>query len=405
MSHTLITFLGSVPSSHDRQYRETCYALDGQQFRCRFLGTGLAEALHVDRVRILGTAGSMWDVLADELGATGDAEAWVRLADAVALNQVSAELLQSIEEQLNAARACPQFELRLIPYGYQETAQVDIMRALSEGLERGSHEVTLDITHGFCHLPALGLLGMFYMNAMGHTRLLSIYYAAFRPDQDETRVVNLSGLLHIQEWVRCLDQFGKDGDYSVFAELLTREGMRGDLLAEAAFLERTGNLSMAKKKLDSFWNLKVPPHTPACQMFWPLLEKRLRWRLGSKHWELERKLAQEFLTRKDYLRAAIFIYESRISQQVELVGGSVQNYDVDRARAEAELKQDTKSNRHVFSNAQNFFTLKGVRNRLAHGVRSKVDSPDGMTQKTAEFIESLASDEKRLHDWLTAALK
>ena len=405
MKHTLITFLGNVPAHSGGQYRQTTYELEQKPFSCRFLGTGLAKALQVDRVRILGTAGSMWDVLAEELGATEDEDTWVALSDAVKADRVTAELLQSVEQQLNQAQSDHRFELRLIPYGYEESKQVEIMRALSEGLDQGDNEVTLDITHGFRHLPMLGLLGMLYVRSIGHARLRNIYYGAFAFGQAITPVVDLSGLLHIQDWVRSLDQFDKDGDYSVFAELLKREGMPGDLLAEAAFLERIGNLSLAKNKLNSFWKADMQPSTPASQMFLPVLQQRLDWRRSVQRSAWERKLAVEFLARKDYLRAAIFAYEYKISQQVELSGGDTNNFASDRSVADKSLTDETKRSRHPFTSEKNFYALKNLRNQLAHGVRAAVDSQDPAVRQTAEFIQSLTRDEKKLQAWLKKVLE
>ena len=404
MKHTLITFLGNVSLHNGGKYRQATYELAHKPFSCRFLGTGLAQALQVDRIRILGTVGSMWDVLAEELGATEDEDTWIALSDAVSANQVTAELLQSVECQLNRSQSGRQFELRLIPYGYEEDKQVQIMKALSEGLDQGQNEVTLDITHGFRHLPMLGLLGMLYVRSIGHARLRNIYYGAFVHGQNVTPVVDLSGLLHIQDWVRSLDQFDKDGDYGVFADLLKREGMPGDLLAQAAFLERIGNLSLAKKKLNSFWEAKVEPCTPASQMFLPILRQRLDWRRSARRSDWERQLAIEFIGRGDYLRAVILAYEHKISQQVELTGGDTNNFTNDRIAAERNLTDETSTNRIPFRSEKNFFALKNLRNQLTHGIRALVNSEDWAVRETAEFVQSLTRDETKLRDWLRKVL-
>jgi CRISPR-associated (Cas) DxTHG family len=250
----------------------------------------------------------------------------------------------------------------------------------------------------------LGLLGMFYVHSIGQARLAKIYYGAFVQGQTVTPVVDLSGLLHIQDWIRSLGQFDKDGDYSVFAELLKREGMPGDLLAEAAFLERIGNLSMAKNKLNTFWKSGVTPQTAASQMFLPLLQQRLEWRRSVKRSAWEHKLAQEFLGRRDYLRAVTFAYEFKISEQVELMGGDVNSYDCDRTPAEKVLMEATRKGRYEFGSEHNFYALKTLRNQLAHGVRATVDSGDWAVAQTAQFVQSLTGDEKKLQAWLKKTL-
>jgi CRISPR-associated Csx2 family protein len=145
---TLITFLGN------NNYRETTYVLDDTRFATRFMGMRLAEVLDVGTIRVLGTTGSMWDVLADALQATGNPEHWVELSDAVKENRVDATLLQRFENELNAPGG-RRYELRLIPYGYGASDQVDVLQVMAEGLG-ARDELHLDITHGLRHLPIGG---------------------------------------------------------------------------------------------------------------------------------------------------------------------------------------------------------------------------------------------------------
>ena len=211
-----------------------------------------------------------------------------------------------------------------------------------------------------------------------------IFYGAWdRSSEAGTPVVSLRGLLKVQDWVRCLEQFEKDGDYGIFRDLLVAEGLAGKLLAEAAFLERVGNLSLAQQKLNSFWQGAAEPASPTGRMFFPLLKARLAWRTSARRSEWERKLAEQALAKADYLRASIFAFESRISAQVE---------------------RDTKDARLDVKSERNFFTLKFLRNQLAHGVRGKVEAT-GIGGRTADFVVSLARDEDKLRPWLAAALK
>lgn len=402
MPATLISFLGLVPKGGN--YRKTTYVLDAHVFTTPFLGVGLAEALDVEAIRILGTTGSMWDVLADSLGATRDEATWVELADAVKGNRVDPALIARVEAELNT-HSRRRFELRLIPYGFEEGMQVDILQTLAEGLGRNDDTLYLDITHGLRHLPMLGLLSAFYLEAIGHAQIREIYYGAFDPESDAcTPVVSLRGLLVVQEWIRALEQFEKDGDYGIFATLLEREGLAGKLLAEAAFLERIGNLSSAQQKLNSFWKATAAPASPAGRMFFPRLKKSLEWRTSAKRSEWERQLALQALRKSDYLRASIFAYESRISAQVERNGGDANNFQRDREQAERELEQETRDARIDFKSERNFYALKYLRNQMAHGVRANVDADNWLVRETARFVAALASNQDKLNKWLASAL-
>lgn len=57
----------------------------------------------------------------------------------------------------------------------------------------------------------------------------------------EVPVVRLKGMLRMLEWVDALSSYDKDGDYGVFASLLTDDGMASDTagkLRSAAFPPR-----------------------------------------------------------------------------------------------------------------------------------------------------------------------
>ena len=405
MAHTLITFLGNVPHDKGGSYDLTTYEVEQQQFRCQFLGLGLAQTLKIPRIRILGTSGSMWDVLIDQLGATTDASAWVDLSEAVRHDQVTQALLQQFERELNQSQSEHVYELRLLPYGFEEDKQVEILDALSAGLDSKGQEVTLDITHGMRHLPVLGMLSMIYLQSIGKATVRNIFYGVFDRKKPVNPVVNLAGLLHIQEWIKCLDQFDKDGDYSVFSPLLQRDGLPGQLLEEAAFLERIGNLSLAQQKLNTFWQTEARPQTPASIMFFPQLRERLEWRRSVKRSEWERKLGIQFLGRKDYLRSVIFCYESRISAEVEKAGGDANKFELHREEAERALEAESRDSRLDVKSARNFYPLKYLRNQLAHGIRARTESASWIQAETAKFVTSLSKNEKNLHQWLSDALK
>jgi CRISPR-associated Csx2 family protein len=158
---TLITFLGKGQQGAGG-YRKARYVFpDGSQKETAYFGLAAAESCQAQTVRILGTSGSMWDVLLLEQGDTSCHETqWDELAAAVSRDAVSQIQLSAVENLLNRQGAqC--FQLRLIPYGFDDREQIDILRALTEGID-SRQNIILDITHGLRHLPMLGLLSAFY---------------------------------------------------------------------------------------------------------------------------------------------------------------------------------------------------------------------------------------------------
>ena len=113
----------------------------------------------------------------------------------------------------------------------------------------------------------------FYLRAATDAKIEGIYYGTFeRTRNGLTPVLRLDGLLNLYDWIRALEQFNKDGDYSSFKHLFNREGLPGDLLGEAAFLERIANASLGSQKLDSAMqkiNNCAPPSLATNRSFQP----------------------------------------------------------------------------------------------------------------------------------------
>lgn len=386
----VVTFLGHVPSSRGGNYEATKYDFGSGSRRSHFFGTALAEESEADTIRVLGTTGSMWDVLLHELDETTiDTPEWSALAEAVRNDCVTAADLAAVEPLL--ARAGKRvYQLRLIPYGYDPAAQAAILQTLSEGFQAGD-EILLDVTHGLRHLPMLGLLSALYLHALKRARVAEIYYAAFDRKRDGvTPVMRLGGLLTLYDWIRALERFDKDGDYGEFAGLLSREGQPGELLEQAAFLERIANSSLARQKLESFAQQLGALSTPAGELFRPELEARIDWRRKPERQQWEGALAREYLSRRDYVRATQFAYEALVTQKTVQMGGDINEYE---AREEADAALSGASAGSPPEHPDNFRSLKNLRNALAHGLRSS-DSRMG------RFVRKLAEDRLSLHRWL-----
>lgn len=98
---TLITFLGKG-RQESGGYRKARYAFpDGSQKETAYFGLAAAEASHAQTVRILGTSGSMWDVLILEQGDTAGHETqWDELAEAVNSDMVTQAQLSALVDRI-----------------------------------------------------------------------------------------------------------------------------------------------------------------------------------------------------------------------------------------------------------------------------------------------------------------
>ncbi len=249
MAHILISFLGKSLKK-DGQYREANYCFgDGSQKTARFFSFALKQHIQPDKLVMLGTSGSMWDVLCAD-----DHEQWAELSEAVEADSVTQAQLDTFASPASLALQVD-CQLQRIPYGDNLTEQVEILQIMAAAIQAGDI-VSLDLTHGLRHLPMLGLLSAMYLQTARNVPIDGIYYGALeRTKNDLTPVMQLDGLLNIADWLHALDGFNKTGNLAPFAELLQKDGMAQDTatcLDDAAFFESTLNIPNARSPLKKF---------------------------------------------------------------------------------------------------------------------------------------------------------
>jgi CRISPR-associated Csx2 family protein len=393
MTHALVTFLGRRPDDPRTGYRKATYRFpDGTSCTTSFFGLALAKHLATDRIVILGTPGSMWGVLVEHVAPEGEEEeARIALLDAEAKGSVHQPLLDQLASVLRRAAGC-EVAPRVIPFGRTDAEQRDILETISSVVGRG--EVSFDLTHGFRHLGMVGMLSAFMLERIGRLTVRSTWYGAL--DMSEggiTPVLRLDGLNAIQRWVDALDRFDASGDYGVFAPLLEADGVPHDkarCLEQAAFHERTFNLSDAARKLQTFRMAMPGPLPGASGLFQGKLEERLQWIDKQDLSGQQRALAHQYLGRNDFVRAATFAWEALVSR--ECTGYDWQKWETRKAAGEA-LDEKLKAPDRDGARADAYRTIRTLRNALAHGTPPEDD----------RFRKVLASPE-RLREALQGAI-
>lgn len=400
MTRTLISFLGRNTVKPGGGYRKARYRFsDGWERETPFFGLALAEKLQPSRIIILGTAGSMWDVLVEHLSQSeADLAIWQSLSEAAQSANVGADQLERARPLVEQRLGCS-VDLQLIPYGENDEQQIGILQTIAGADIKG--RVTIDLTHGFRHLAALGLLSAFFLERMAQLDVAGLYYGALDMTRNGvTPVVRLDGLLAIQRWIDALDRFDQNGDYGVFAPLLVADGVAEDkarCLKDAAFYERTFNLRDAARKLRTFLPLLDAGLPGTGQLFQKRLGERLAWVRENELHEHQRHLANVYLNRRDFVRAAVLAWEAIITRECALNRLDFDDYgeDGDRKQAEAVLKSRLLSEGARWKDAPHR-RIKELRNSLAHG------SPP--SNWVPELRQAL-SDPERLYKMLEADVK
>ncbi|ANG62216.1 CRISPR-associated protein [Marinobacterium aestuarii] len=376
MKKTLITFLGRTRKT-EQGYNKTAYVIDGETHEpSAFLGFNLQRHLKPQRLVVMGTAGSMWDHLFDgdiNLGDLAEDER-LTLADAVENQAVTQQQLDSLRHLLEE-RLDTEVRLQIIPYGHDLAEQVRLVELMANHVQ-SQDKVHLDVTHGFRNLPMVALLAAMYLREIRQARIEGIWYAAYDPGKPSTTVNNIEGLLRVADWLTAMSSYTKDGDYGVFGKLL---GKSAHLLKSAAYFERTSNPAKARECLSSWTIADNYPDDPVASLFADELQRRIDWHKSQSRPDYEKHLACEYLNRRDYLRAAIFGLESKITEQTY-----TQKLPDDYARRK-EVSEQLKQ-------SADFSTLNNMRNALAHGLRS----PDPALDRLLANEDKLQAELRRL---------
>lgn len=267
---TLISLLGKSQLDSRTGYRTARYRMpDGSEHETAYFGLALAQHLAVERMLLLGTPTSMWDLFVEHVAGDDAAEdARLRLFDAVRTGTLTPELLESltpaISQKLGRPVAC-----LLIPPSVSFAEQQQVLAQLAECLPPGER-VAFDITHGYRHLAMLGLAAARYLAHSRQVTVTGLYYGALEMTAEGlTPVVTLDGLAHLQEWSEVFEAYAASGDFARFAALLERDGFP----AEAArALERAWQFLQISNVSDA---------ARALQPAWQALPGTLDWRLGT----------------------------------------------------------------------------------------------------------------------------
>lgn len=381
----LISFLGKNTADPVKGYRTANYVIEQQTYTTAYFGFALTRHVEPSKMLLLGTSGSMWDVLIEAHAEDGQQEeSRLRLMELAQKNAVTADILREFSPLIEKHLGCP-VDMRIISYARETAEQVDILHTIADAVERGQ-EVVLDVTHGFRHLPMLGLVAAHYLERVKQVRVQGLYYGALdMTDKGQTPVLDLRGLLQTMDWIRAFAAYDASGNYAPFADLLPNEGWHENecnALREAAFFERTSNIIKAKEKLSGLKTALGRRNSAFLRLFGEELQKRLSWWKSPKRADWESDLAKAYLDKGDYLRASIFLQEACLSASMP---DNQQNEFNDQRDANRKTMQN---------NDGRFKRLSHLRNGMAHGTK-------GYHQESAKVLQN----EQNLRSTLGSFLK
>ena len=399
---TLVSLLGRARAHPDTGYRTATYRFPGGDERTGpFFGLLLAEHLDAERLVILGTAGSMWDVLVEHLARhepSRDEDERLALYEAAQAQAVTEEHLARLQPLVEAALG-RRVDLLLIPYARDLDEQEDLLDRLAETV-RGEREIHFDVTHGLRHLPMLALVAAHLLETLDRNLAVEeIWYGALDLTEDgRTPVLRLQGLMRLLAWSEAWRRYEDDGDYGVLADLLEQEGVASDrvtALRRAAHFERILDLPDARRALQGFLPALEAPLPGAARLFARRLRERLDWVRHGDLYAHQRKLAFMHLGKGDYLRAAILAVEAVLTRWMSERGEGDPNHYEDRQRARKALREELMDARRD-DLWNDYRTLEYLRNALAHAaappsrrVAELLQNPERLNRELQRILSRL----------------
>lgn len=396
---TFVTFLGRGREDAITGYREATYKFpDGSTKKTAFFGLALAEYIKPETIVILGTKSSQWYVLVENLANadTEEEEALNELMEAEIEGEIKQEQLNKVVHLIEKNVKCTVVP-RLIEFGMDESEQYNILEVIDEAVPDGV--VNFDLTHGFRHFGMIGFLSTFMLaHVRQNFEVKKLWYGALEMTKSgKTPVLTLDGLDRVRQWLEALNRFDATGNYRVFGELLMKDGVeksKKEHLEKAAFYERTHDLPKAVIEIKNFKPVLESKLEGASGLFKQRLAERLTWVDLDKLSKQQAELAWQYWQRRDYVRAALFGWESLVTQECEINNvdpndhNARENQDVLIAVQKWKLRDGQKpgDNRIACAN------LNQIRNSLAHG-----------TQPTSNNVKEMLNDEDMLREGLKEA--
>ena len=395
MHHTFVTFLGRGRLTDDPEdigYQKTTYQFPNEhKEETSFFVVALAKQLKPDRVVILGTEGSQWSVLVEEGLAPADENKEVRnkLFEAEIDEKVTQESLNDVRELMSKSIGCKVIPL-IIPFGKNEADQYKILDFIADNDNIPDGDVSLDLTHGFRHFGMIGFLSAFMLERVRDLEVKNLWYGAWDMAVDGiTPVIKLEGLERVRHWINALEKFSVTRNYGVFETLLIKDDKSlkesAAHLRNAAFHERTTNLFDAEEEIKKFLQksgLKCKTLQGASGLFQERLLECLKWVDLEPYSKQQAVLAREYLKLRDYVRAAIFGWETLVTQKCERRGLNPRTRGI---RANENPLNGT-------ANPEVCEILRQIRNAVTHG-----------TPPDLKAVQEMLEDEQKLYEGLQNA--
>lgn len=373
----LVAFLGKG------NYREVTYRIDGQEYRSSLSLWPIKEIFHPDRIYVVGTPDSRWDLLENE--------------------------------------KCREVELRkvLIPSGRDQKELWEIIDRIGEAVEVDNSEVVFDITHCFRSIPLLVVVLIKYLKFFKqNVNIRSVYYGYLNEQTGESRIVDLAPFLELMDLIEAVHSFERFGDPEEISEIIKakeriyKEKFPQSLRKMRKCLDQTGAVlkmtyitkindvaeELSSLIKDSSFIDDVKSYLKPLIYTLGRFEKTADRFMLESDWQAQLELASWYNENRHPSQALLALREAIVTYGCLQKGLDPYKAD-DRDLVENEYNSEKKTSSKPIHKLWNKVT--DYRNRTAHGLtgRDQKIDPEAAKKRVSDFIKEAREILGANHDY------
>lgn len=416
----LISFLGggnTDPSTlKNRNYRKMSYVLSDSDSDEQHTSPFVLDALltltdeEYDQVYLFGTDTSMWETLYfwahDSLEKSIDNE--TEFERALTLSEgtpvtSSDSILHTLDDLLREKWQTP-VTCKVIPHGENTEEFWQLLQAVLEHVDP-KDSVTLDLTHGYRHIPIISLLALRYFTVVLDVEIRQVYYGAAHlssHNQGNVPILDLKDfILPLLDWIDAGSHFLQTGDSSGLAELLPDNGSRNlqdlkkKLQSSALFIQYNSFKDISRQLVnlkDSITAVSDSEVPEPFNILKPKIRERLQNYTKDEQFSLVlAKMARQYYQDGQKVQALIVGYDAAKNAIAEAL-----NYSKELTKEQndeiREIIWQRKKNGDLPTEIREFFkladTLRILRNKTSHSEAENLN-PISTDRKLPEYLDQL----------------
>ncbi len=346
------------------RYQETTYEFKGIKEKTHYVLTVLKKAINPDKIYIIGTDKSRWELADEEIG---------------------------------------DYEKILIPFGTNHEEFWQMFETLAR-LDVEGKKIYMDLTHGFRSIPLFVSTVMNFFEKVKNANIKGVYYGMFESKEEVKPIIDMLPILEMNKWIEGYTLYREYGDSRKISSLI-QEKFKKIPNEEKRNYQNLGKLPKILEKssktfgftaLDFYiksindvntisQNIKnIPKDLKAMEFLVRDIEETSKvFQNLHKNWEKQLKLAEIYFNKNRYSQSLTALREALITFVLEETGFDWQDRDV----RESILGYMLKERRDIFP--KDFLKLndqvRELRNKANHGFIN----PDLKENELSQSIKKL----------------